>query len=211
MSREVYEKVTKFSLSIKKKVRYFLTTSWSECFFCENSFFRHVHCVPPSNFLKFISHVFRKTISNHLRTHKHSHTHRIEVEIPKKPEVINENWDVKISLSSSPWPPKKRLFRWEKKELLSITSCLAEIKCNIIAGSTFYWRQSHAIGGSALSSHSPRPLTPSYQNIPDSSAIKGTALQQNILAPTATHRPSLPMQQTTPPKPFTAAPPKNPE
>lgn len=94
MSREVYEKVTKFSLPIKKKVgRYFLTTSWSECFFCENSYFRHVHCVPPSNFLKFISHVFRKTISNHLRTQKHSHSHRIEVEIPN-----NQKSSMKIEM-----------------------------------------------------------------------------------------------------------------
>lgn len=102
MSREVYEKVTKFSLSIKKKVRYFLTTSWSECFFCENSFFRHVHCVPPSNFLKFISHVFRKTISNHLRTHKHSHTHRIEVEIPK---TKNQKSSMKIEMRKFPFHP----------------------------------------------------------------------------------------------------------
>lgn len=97
----------------------------------------------------------------------------------------------------------------KREKILSIPSCLAEIKCNVIAGSTFYWRQSHAIGGSALSSHSPRPLTPSYQVIPDAN-IKGTALQQNILAPTATHRPSLPMQQATPTKPFAAAS-KNPE
>lgn len=65
-----------------------------------------------------------------------------------------------------------------------------------LAGSTFYWRQSHAIGGSALTSQSPRPLTPNYQNIPDSRM--GTSLQQNVLAPPATHRPSLPVHPVQP-------------
>ncbi|CAO1439399.1 unnamed protein product [Diamesa hyperborea] len=60
------------------------------------------------------------------------------------------------------------------------------------AGSTFYWRQSHAIGGSATSAQSHRPLTPSYQTIPDDRI--GTPLQQNVLAPAALHRPSLPQQ-----------------
>lgn len=82
-----------------------------------------------------------------------------------------------------------------------------------LAGSTFYWRQSHAIGGSALTSASPRPLTPNYQVIPDSRI--GTSLQQNVLAPPATHRPSLPVHQVQPvqktvpqptPKPAETAP-----
>ncbi|KAL7022939.1 hypothetical protein ACKWTF_012432 [Chironomus riparius] len=63
-------------------------------------------------------------------------------------------------------------------------------------GSSFYSKQSHAIGGSALSYHSTRPLTPSYQNIPDSRM--GTSLQQNVLAPPATHRPSLPVHPVQP-------------
>lgn len=88
---------------------------------------------------------------------------------------------------------------------LILVSCSFENKWkNIIAGSTFYWRQSHAIGGSALSAHSPRPLTPSYQVIPDTT--KGTPLQQNSLAPAASHRPSLPMQQSQPPKPVIPKP-----
>ncbi|KAG5670723.1 hypothetical protein PVAND_000967 [Polypedilum vanderplanki] len=61
-------------------------------------------------------------------------------------------------------------------------------------GSTFYWRQSHAIGGSATSAASPRPLTPSYQITPDTRI--GTALEENQLAPGASHRPSLPVQPT---------------
>lgn len=61
---------------------------------------------------------------------------------------------------------------------------------------TFYSRQSHAIGGSATSAHSPRPLTPSYQVIPDDRM--GTTLQQNTLAPSASHRPSLPVHHQQP-------------
>ncbi|CAO1420419.1 unnamed protein product [Diamesa serratosioi] len=60
------------------------------------------------------------------------------------------------------------------------------------ASSTFYWRQSHAIGGSATSAQIHRPLTPSYQTLPDDRI--GTPLQQNVLAPAALHRPSLPQQ-----------------
>lgn len=67
----------------------------------------------------------------------------------------------------------------------------------MLAGSKFYWRQSHAIGGSATSGYSPRPLTPSYQIIPDDRM--GTSLQQNTLAPSASHRPSLPGQNQQPP------------
>lgn len=98
-----------------------------------------------------------------------------------------------------------KVFFWEKKNIDCFLYRWNKLS-DIIVGSTFYWRQSHAIGGSAVSAHSPRPLTPSYQNIPDS-AIKGTALQQNALAPAASHRPSLPIQ---PHKPI-AATPKQPE
>jgi hypothetical protein len=63
-------------------------------------------------------------------------------------------------------------------------------------GSSFYSKQSHAIGGSALTYQCTRPLTPSYQNIPDSRM--GTSLQQNVLAPPATHRPSLPVHSVQP-------------
>lgn len=81
------------------------------------------------------------------------------------------------------------------------------IKNKSLAGSTFYWRQSHAIGGSATSSQSQRPMTPSYQIIPDDR--KGTALQQNSLAPQATHRPSLPSHNQQPiPKPAAVQAPK---
>lgn len=62
----------------------------------------------------------------------------------------------------------------------------------LLAGSTFYWRQSHAIGGSATSAQTHRPLTPSYQTLADDCI--GTPLQQNALAPAALHRPSLPQQ-----------------
>lgn len=68
-----------------------------------------------------------------------------------------------------------------------------------LAGSTFYWRQSHAIGGSATSHDSQRPFTPSYQIIPDDRM--GTSLQQNTLSPGASHRPSLPVRQQPLPKP----------
>lgn len=64
-----------------------------------------------------------------------------------------------------------------------------------LASSTFYWRQSHAIGGSATSAHSPRPLTPNYQNMGNFDERAGTALQQNKLAPAAQHRPSIPVRQ----------------
>lgn len=67
-----------------------------------------------------------------------------------------------------------------------------------LAGSTFYWRQSHAIGGSATS-HESRPFTPNYQVIPDDRM--GTSLQQNTLSPGALHRPSLPVQQQPVPAP----------
>lgn len=67
-----------------------------------------------------------------------------------------------------------------------------------LAGSTFYWRQSHAIGGSAASSHSPRPLTPNYQNMGKYDDRIGTTLEQNTLAPAASHRPSLPVRQPQP-------------
>lgn len=80
------------------------------------------------------------------------------------------------------------------------------INKNIIAGSTFYWRQSHAIGGSALTHNCQRPFTPNYQVIPDTST-KGTSMQQNILAPAASHRPSLPIQPSSqPPKPVIPKP-----
>lgn len=65
-----------------------------------------------------------------------------------------------------------------------------------LAGSKFYWRQSHAIGGSATSGHTHRPLTPNYQVIPDDRM--GQTLQQNSLAPSASHRPSLPVQHQQP-------------
>lgn len=64
-------------------------------------------------------------------------------------------------------------------------------------GSTYYWRQSHAIGGSATSNATPhpRPLTPNYQNMGTFDERKGVPLQQNYLAPSAPHRPSLPVAQ----------------
>lgn len=68
-----------------------------------------------------------------------------------------------------------------------------------LAGSKFYWRQSHAIGGSATSGHTHRALTPSYQVIPDDDRM-GQTLQQNYLAPSASHRPSLPTVQQQQPK-----------
>ncbi|CRK95061.1 CLUMA_CG008541, isoform E [Clunio marinus] len=64
-------------------------------------------------------------------------------------------------------------------------------------GSKFYWQQSHAIGGSATSAHSPRPLTPNYQNMGNYDDRVGTTLQENKLAPTASHRPSLPVHEAS--------------
>jgi membrane-associated protease RseP (regulator of RpoE activity) len=70
-------------------------------------------------------------------------------------------------------------------------------------GSTYFWRQSHAIGGSATSNATlhQRPLTPNYQNMGTFDERKGVPLQQNSLAPSAPHRPSLPVSQAQPAKP----------
>lgn len=86
--------------------------------------------------------------------------------------------------------------KWKKKRI-----CLA--------GSTFYWRQSHAIGGSATSHDCPRPLTPSYQGPFNKRPAfnddrMGTSLQQNTLSPGASHRPSLPVHPHPVPKPASA-------
>ncbi|CRK95059.1 CLUMA_CG008541, isoform B [Clunio marinus] len=81
---------------------------------------------------------------------------------------------------------------------LSVSTLTLEILISYLQlGSKFYWQQSHAIGGSATSAHSPRPLTPNYQNMGNYDDRVGTTLQENKLAPTASHRPSLPVHEAS--------------
>lgn len=54
----------------------------------------------------------------------------------------------------------------------------------------FYWTQSHAIGGNER--RTPLPHS-QFQTIGRQDERIGTNLQQNTLAPSATHRPSLPV------------------
>ncbi|KAI8128721.1 PDZ and LIM domain protein Zasp [Lucilia cuprina] len=72
------------------------------------------------------------------------------------------------------------------------------VECErLITTSNYYWTRSHAIGGH-------------YKQDSDDERI-GTPLQQNTLAPAATHRPSLPTPSTEPPKPAVAAAPEIPD
>lgn len=60
----------------------------------------------------------------------------------------------------------------------------------------FYWTQSHAIGGNERRTplpHSQFQQQQPQQESPRQDARIGTNLQQNTLAPSATHRPSLPV------------------
>lgn len=59
----------------------------------------------------------------------------------------------------------------------------------------FYWTQSHAIGGNER--RTPLPHS-QFQEQPRQDARIGTNLQQNTLAPSATHRPSLPVAKAQP-------------